>query len=172
MRWMHVLTASAVVLLAAVVIGCGDSGPTAEEKREAAEQKEKAEEKKEEAVAKAEADKCQGQVGDFLLSLEELEARLEVGLNYDEYFEEVGNVQVAYNRIPINQMDEGCLTLVGVPSENAFNAYREAANIWEDCFEELSCETSNIDPEIQQEWAKASRLRVRAQQGLSAMRSI
>jgi hypothetical protein len=169
---MRVLTAIAAMALATALVACGDSGPTAEEKREAAERKERALEKKEEERVLAEAAKCEGQLGPFLESLEELEARLEVGLNYDEYFDEIGTVQVAYNRIPINQLSEKCLTKVGLPSEEAFNAYREAAVIWEECFEDLSCETSSVDPKIQQEWASAGRSATRARQGLVAMRSV
>jgi hypothetical protein len=94
-----------------------------------------------------------------------------VGLNYEEYFDEVGNVQVAYNRIPINQLDQECLGQVGVPSEKAFQSYADAADIWEECFEELSCENNTIDPELQEKWATAERLEVRAQQGLAAIRT-
>jgi hypothetical protein len=171
MRWMRVLTVLSAVAMGIALAACGDSVPSAEEKREATERKEKALEKKEEELARAEAKECEAQLGGFLESLEELEARLEVGLNYDEYFDEIGNVQVAYNRLPINQLSGECLSKVGLPSEKAFNAYREAAVVWEECFEDLSCETSSVDPEIQREWAKAEQAGSQAQRGLVSIRT-
>jgi hypothetical protein len=165
---MRVVSLLGLAVLAISLFGCGDSGPSAAEKREAAERKEKAVERKEEAAAEAKASECRSQLGDFLESLEELDARLQVGLNYDDYFNEVGNVQVAYNRIPINQLSQECLSQVGLPSESAFRSYSEAAEDWEECFENLTCEGE--DPELQAKWATAERQEARAQRGLVAMR--
>jgi hypothetical protein len=147
--------AIAGLVLLALIAGCGEGGPSDQELREAAERREKAEERKAEELASARAEECTEQLGGFLESLEELGSRLEVGLNYDEYFDELGNIQVAYNRLPIDDLHPRCLGRVGVPGEASFQAYLDAGEIWEECFEALTCE-EGVDPGVQDEWTSAA----------------
>ena len=151
------LAALGLFLLAAMapLAGCGSSGPTAEEKREARERRERAEEKKAQAIAFERRHQCETQLGGFLEALEELDARLEVGLTYAEYSQELGTIQVAYNRLPINQLDARCLARVGIPSEKAFQEFTAAGEAWNECIEALSCE-DGISPEVQDQWVNGS----------------
>jgi hypothetical protein len=135
--------------------GCGSNGPTAEEKQEARRRQERVEEKKAEAIAFERRQQCETQLGGFLEALEELDARLEVGLTYAEYSQELGSIQVAYNRLPINELDPRCLGRVGLPSENAFQEFTAAGEAWDECIEALSCE-DGISPEVQNQWLKGS----------------
>lgn len=160
-RWGISLAIIAVAALA--LVACGSSGPTAAEKKKAAE-------RRAEAKALAVAKECRGQLGDFLSSLNELDSRLTIGLSYDEYLSEVGDVTVVYGRIPINKLDPLCLGTVGVMSEKALRKYSDAAELWRACFDDLSCEDDVIDPELQADWAAATRLIGQAQVALNLLR--
>jgi hypothetical protein len=151
------------IALTLMLVACGSSGPTAAEKKEAAERRAK-------AHALAVAKKCNGQLGDFLSSLNELDSRLTIGLNYNDYLNEVGDVTVVYGEIPINQLDAPCLGAVGVASEKALRKYTDAAEVWQDCFSEFSCENDSIDPELQVDWSAASGLLAQAQSGMAQLR--
>lgn len=170
-----------IVILSAAVLtlaACGSSGPSDQEKHEAAVAKKKHEEKlaaekrekREEAealVALQEGELCEEQLGQFLESLEDLNGRLQVGVNYNQYFEYVGDASAAYNQIPFKQLEYKCLNKVGLPSENALNAYVEGAGVWEECFEALSCEGE--DPELQRKWTKAERQLNHAESGMETI---
>jgi hypothetical protein len=163
----EIRTAVVTALAVLVAIGagaCGSSGPSPAEKKAAA-----ARRAKREAIAAAQ--RCQDQLGGFLDSLEELDSRLDIGLNYDEYFTKVGDIQVAYNDIPIHQLTPDCGSQVGVPAEKAFNRYRSAASTWDRCFGKLSCSNSDINPELQRAWSRASSQLDEAQRGLKELRS-
>ncbi len=152
----------AAVVSAVALAACGSSGPSAAEKKEAAERRAK-------AHALAVAGQCRDQLGDFISALEDLESRLTVGLNYDDYLSEVGEVTVVYNKIPLGKLDLPCLNHVGVFSEKALQEYAEAAETWQDCIDEL-CESDSIDPELQASWSRATGLIARAQGGMTELR--
>jgi hypothetical protein len=126
----------------------------------------------EEAAAEAEAaaDECQQQTGGLQSSLEELDSRLTVGLAYDEYSTQVGDAQVAYDRVPIARLEQDCLFEVGVHLENAMNAYVKADNVWNDCIVDFGCDVDSIKPELQLRWAEATREIDKAKAGLAAIR--
>ncbi len=156
---MRALVVGAVMLVVCVagLTACGDSGPTAEEKREAAERREKAEVRQAEESAQSREAECGEQLEPFISALEGLDARLEVGLNFEEYFDELGNIQVAYNQLPIDDLHPRCLGRVGVPSEKAYQAFTAAGEDWDACIEALSC-GDEISPEVQRQWVRGSRL--------------
>ena len=141
---------------------CSASGAVSQEEFDAQQAKD-AEAKR---VAKQAADKCNGQVGGLLKGLQELDSRLAVGLPYAEYSSQVGDVRVAYDRIPLRQLDPECLSQVGLPAEDAMNSYIKADTTWNDCIVQLSCDTDSIDPELQQRWNTASSKIRDAQSGL------
>lgn len=149
-----------------LLVACGDSGPTAEEKREARERREAAQERREREKAKETADTCRRQLGKLLNALTTLNGRLGVGLNYATYFEEVGEANVAYQKIPFKQLSLECMGKVGVPSEKALNRYVDAADIWDECFEDLYCDNDAVDEKLNREWLKAGRLVAQARRGL------
>ena len=129
-------------------VGCGDAGALTKEEYD----------EQQAAAAKAhhlQAD-CEQQIGHILHDAQALDSRLDVGLSYDEYNKQVGNVSVAYNQIPIKSMGQECLNSVGVHLEEAFNDYIKAGNIWNDCLTNFSCNINSIDPQLQHYWLAAA----------------
>jgi hypothetical protein len=109
---------------------------------------------------------CPDEVIDLVETLEDLDSRLSVGLNFAAYSERVGDAQVAYDRIDVKDLDSGCIEHVGAPAEDAMNAYIRAYNIWNDCIGDIECENDSITPDLQAEWADATGLIQEARDGL------
>ena len=104
------------------------------------------------------SDDCVRQIGPFVSALENLNSRLAVGLSFSDYSTRVGDVRVAYDRINAAKLDQLCVTLVGSPSEDAFNAYVSAYNTWNDCVGKSGCTEKTVDAKLQVLWTKASGL--------------
>jgi len=102
----------------------------------------------------------------FIRSLDGLRDQLAVGLTYDQYLENVRQLQHAYRAIPVGAEPVRCVVGAGVPAERALNQQIEAANAWGDCLAE-SCQLSSVEPEIKRRWARASVLITDAQEGRS-----
>src|SRR6266568_2667268 len=96
---------------------------------------------------------CAQPVIDFLTKLEELDSRLSVGLNFQEYGTQVGDVKVAYDRIDFTGTDPLCFSLVGVPAEAALNDYISAYNTWNACVSNISCTNASIKSKLKAKWA-------------------
>lgn len=153
---------------------------TAEKKRAAAKEKaEKAEEAREQreasaaklAAEQAVIDGCRSTLSGFLTKLSTVDARLDVGLDLDEYGDLVGEASVAYDGIDLEVVKKHprCLS-AGSRLENAFNKYAAMASRWNDCvFEDVSCDTDSIEPLLQRNWAQASTGIDKAKQELASM---
>jgi hypothetical protein len=125
----------------------------------------------ERAQAIAKYERCRRSTRPLLNKLHDLDSRLDIGLNYDEYTDKVGDVRVAYDQVtPRLGSQTECITAVGIPAEAAFNQYVKASNIWGDCFDDIDCETDAIEPELHKHWSKASNAIHSADGGLSALR--
>jgi hypothetical protein len=122
------------------------------------------------AEAAAQAAACESEMGPLLKQLRELDSRLNVGLSYDEYTTEVGDVRVVYDRVVEDVEDPICLTSVGIPAETALNQYAKAASKWGDCFDDIDCDTDAIEPTLRRYWDKASSSLDVADEGLVEMR--
>jgi hypothetical protein len=119
----------------------------------------------------AKYDGCQQQMRPLLDSLSELDSRLNVGLSYDEYTNQVGNVRVDYDAIDFGQLDDpACLASVGIPSEKALNQYAKAATVWNNCIGDFNCSNDSIKPTLQRYWSRATTLVASAKDGLDAMK--
>jgi hypothetical protein len=114
----------------------------------------------------AAANGCGRDLTRFIRSLDGLRDQLAVGLTYDQYLENVKNLQRAYRAIPVAGEPVRCVVGAGVPAERALNQHIEAANAWGDCLAE-SCELPSVEPEIKRRWARASVLITDAQEGRS-----
>lgn len=101
---------------------------------------------------------CSDELVAFLEELEELDSRLTVGLNFSAYSGFVGDAQVAYDRIDFEELNATCIEQVGIPAEDAFNAYVDAYNTWNDCIGDIDCDNDSITPSLQAEWADATEL--------------
>jgi hypothetical protein len=93
----------------------------------------------------------------FVGALTELDSRLSVGLNFENYGTLVGTARVAYDRVPFSTMSSDCLA-VGADAEAALNDYVDANNIWNDCIQAPSCTNDSIKAKLQAKWADATKL--------------
>jgi tetratricopeptide (TPR) repeat protein len=103
-----------------------------------------------------EADECAASMKDFRDAIKELDGRLDIGLSYDEYSTQVGDVSAAYSQSDFDAGGFDCISRVGLPLEEALNAYRKAYQAWNKCFEDYACEVDSIDPQLQKHWTRAS----------------
>ena len=127
-----------------------DTGPSEAEKRAEAAQKQQ-------ALDAAARTQCQSQTGALISAEEDLEGRLSgAGLTEADYLTRVGNISAAYGQISIKQLQLSCLTNVGAPAESTMNAYITAGNTWNDCVTNFSCSVDSINPQLQEQWNKAS----------------
>jgi hypothetical protein len=117
-------------------------------------------------------DGCSHEMGDLLKAAKDLGSRLDVGLNYQSYSDEVADLKVAYDGIDFDSdeaSDLDCLTKVGLPLEKAVNRYLSAYRTWNRCFEDLNCDNDSITPTLQSQWAKADGQVQRAKRGLDGL---
>jgi hypothetical protein len=115
---------------------------------------------------------CQALVGPLLDKLGELDSRLDVGLNYGEYGDAVAAANVEYDRIDFDALaaEYECLSGPGVPLEDALNAYFDAYQTWDECFDKPECTNESITPELQEAWATAEGFVRDAREALSDLR--
>lgn len=111
----------------------------------------------EEVQARREAEQCKREFTPFLDELQRLDSRLDVGLTQADYNAALGDIQVAYDRVPFNRLSESCILLVGVVAEDAFNEYLKANNQWADCIQSYACDLDDIEADLQKRWQSASR---------------
>lgn len=149
----------------AVPVACG--GDSEEEKRQAAAEKQEQRERAERRKEQARFEDCEETFADLQDALTELGSRLDVGLSYDEYTNEVGDVKVAYDQTDFDSLEDfDCLGGVGLPLERALNQYSKAAGVWSDCFDDIDCDVDSIDPQLQSHWARATKAVESSKSGL------
>lgn len=143
----------------------------AEAEREAEEQ---AERDRKEAAARQRQKKCATSTEGLMTSLEEIDSRLNIGLNFDEYGDRVGDAQVAYDRLFAGDdvdLNMSCLRRVAIPLEGALNDYIDVLNVWNDCIADLGCNFNEGEPnrKAQAGWQKASAKLDKARAGLERL---
>lgn len=164
-----------VVMLLAILLvgmGCGSSGGDAKKKQQALAAANARKQAAKRAKQQAVHDKCEQDMGGFLDALGELDSRIKVGLNYSSYGNKLGDVRVAYDRVPYDELgasDLECLAAVGLPAENSFKQFAKAGDVWDTCFENIDCNNDSIDPELQAHWSKAGTFYRKAQRGLTKL---
>jgi hypothetical protein len=168
MRWPS--GATALLIAATALSACGSSGPSAADKAKVAAAQRRAVQHRNAVAdlanaktaakeAQDQADNCESSAGDLVKTLGQLNSRLSIGLNYNEYGNRVADVRVAYDDVGFGDTDTqdlNCLTTVGLPAEKALNIYASAYNTWNKCFESFSCNNDDIDGTLQKRWAKAT----------------
>lgn len=159
-------TTTLLGLCIAVSLSGGCGGESAEKERADARADARAAKR---AKAQAKYEKCSRQLGPLVEDLQALTSRLDVGLNYEEYTDEVANLKVTYDRV-IDRLDNIECVEAAVPAESALNQHLQATSTWGDCFEDIYCENDSIQPSLQRRWAKASRLIDRADARLEDLR--
>jgi hypothetical protein len=99
---------------------------------------------------------CATVLGPFIDTLEDLDSRLSVGMNFAAYSEKVGDARVAYDRIDFSSLDATCIDGVGVRAENAFNEYVKAYTAWNNCVSDVDCDNDSVTPTLQGHWSRAT----------------
>jgi hypothetical protein len=90
-------------------------------------------------------------------ALSEIDGSLDVGLNYSEFTALVRRTSVAYARVRWNVVTGGCLGVVAVSAERAFNKYLNARKIWGNCLASaaLNCTSGSVGAQLQRHWSSA-----------------
>lgn len=103
---------------------------------------------------------CADELEGVMEALEQMKARLDIGLNRAAYSERLGDISVAYNRLDATElagMGPACISTAAT-LEDAYNAYITASNEWSDCFNRTGCTLDSIESSLQEHWAEASDL--------------
>ncbi|MEX2108921.1 MAG: hypothetical protein WD827_08555 [Solirubrobacterales bacterium] len=151
--------------LALILSSCGDDETAATGAGAAAQVKERSK------APGVRALPCQGQLDGFLDSLDALRGRLVAGLSYGMYLDEVREIRAGYDKIPFDRLMFDCVAAVGTPSEQAFDQYIKAANLWGECLEEVGCTSYSVAPKLQYRWRIASSLLSEAHVGSRGART-
>ncbi len=160
MRLSQAATLGVLLSLALALTACGEGSTSGSEQATA-------DPSGTEPDVRSSADaRCRAQLRSFLGSMDALREDLAVGLSYEDYLGEVGEVQDAYDRIRVDRLPVGCLLVAAGPGERALNRYIAAANAWGDCLATAACETESIEPQLQHRWTLASDLLSSAQSSL------
>lgn len=144
----------------------------AEEERLAQEEAEKKAAEEEAALAEAKATyrECADELGALSTVLNNIDARLDVGLNQGDLSNMLGKASIAYNRINIDNLGEGACLSAGAKLESAFNAYNKTVSAWNDCIYDYYCSVDDdVLPGMQLKWSKASGLIEQADRLLATM---
>jgi hypothetical protein len=171
------VVAAAMIVACAGGTACGTDEEAERRKADAAQAEKKRaaeQERKERAAAKArqQAEDCGSELDPFIDTISELDSRLDIGLSYDEYTNEVADMKVEYDKIDFDAVSDAgieCLQSAGLPAEQALRQHVKAAQAWSECFDDFNCENDTVKPELQRLWAKASRQGERARRGLSEL---
>lgn len=100
-------------------------------------------------------DACFTALGALYTAEQDLSGRLDVGITEINYQTKLGDVSVAYNGLKIADLSPNCIDKVGVPLEDAFNAYKKAGTLWNDCITSTSCTSASVKPKLQDQWTIA-----------------
>lgn len=169
------MTLSVALLL--VLGACGTDEKAQQAAADAAEKQQEAAAASREAQADArkareEYERCDQGLGGLLEAAQDLDSRLDVGLNYDEYSDRVADVNVAYNNIDFkNDLDFTCISAAGLSLEKALNKYVDAYRVWDECFADINCDNDSIDGELQTNWFAASSAVDRAKRGIGRLKA-
>jgi hypothetical protein len=90
--------------------------------------------------------------------LQEIDSRLNIGLDLDEYNTYLGDAQVTYDDLNPRTLGSSCVNRVGVPLENGFNEYLKASTKWEKCIQDYGCEVKGATlAELREHWSDATK---------------
>lgn len=140
----------ASLVLVAVFASCGQS----EEEQRAQARYER--ELREWRVDTKEHKTCEQSMAPFRSTLKDLDGRLDIGLNYLDYSQQVSNAAALHNQIDFDASID-CLTKVGLPLEKALRHHSNAYDTWQECAEELGCDPDEMETDLRDDWMKASR---------------
>ena len=97
---------------------------------------------------------CMAQIGPFLDAMQQIDSRLNIGINEADFVSRVGTAQVNHDTIDTHAISGKCLD-AGVKLEKGLNAYAKAATKWSHCVSQSSCTFRKINGFEQLQWATA-----------------
>lgn len=101
-------------------------------------------------------DSCVAELGPLGDSLNEIDARLDVGLRKPNSVPSSVTPRLLTRGSTFRRLARGCLS-AGVVLEKALNAYITANNRWNDCITDLECHLErDVDGFLQKQWLKAA----------------
>ena len=179
---------STAIATALFVTACGSSGSVPSSKKASAANASASAAAS--AAAKAEADaearaaerrearatyqRCRTKVSPLIESLQQVNSRLAVGLNLDEYGNRLGDAQVDYDGLAgvAKRLDATCIAEVAVPLEASLNEYSKVLNVWNDCIADYYCDFNEGEPndKAQAGWLKAGKKIDSARRALGQLR--
>lgn len=155
-----------IAVISVLVLGGGVVIAVHEQQQQVAAQKHRAEVERKKAVQQQkeaeqrEAERAEAQrvyntvaaeIEPLMTALTEVDARLNVGLNYADYGEMIGDVAVAYAGVDIDVLVEFGGLEVGAKLEAAYNTYNDAAQLWNDNL----LDYASIETRMQKKWTAA-----------------
>lgn len=124
--------------------------------------------------ARAIYQRCRTKVSPLIESLQQVNSRLAVGLNLDEYGDRLGDAQVDYDGLAgvAKRLDATCIAEVAVPLEASLNEYSKVLNVWNDCIADYYCDFNEGEPndKAQAGWLKAGKKIDSARNALGRLR--
>ena len=113
---------------------------------------------------------CEQAFSPLLDSFEELDARLEVGLTYNDYLATVQRLGNEYRQVDRGPLQAHCLREIDEPLSDALLLYIEAHNVWRRCIYDQGCSLESVEPTMQDKWENAADLLEEAREGLRTYR--
>lgn len=120
-------------------------------KQQEAERKRAEQQEADQAEAQSAYDGVAAETEPLMSALTEVDARLNVGLNYADYAAMIGDVAVAYAGMDIDVLVEFGGLEVGAKLEDAYNKYNRAAQLWNDNL----LDYDSIESRMQDKWIAA-----------------
>jgi hypothetical protein len=169
-----------VIPLALAMLGIACGGPSEEEQRQQAREereyrqdlREYRQDVRQLQRERAEYRRCIAALGDLKDALDALDSRLAVGLNYDEYGTEVGDIVVVYDNSDLTGLGHECLQRVGLKLERALQEYQKAFRAWDECFDDIDCDIDGIEETLQPYWNRASTALLAADIGMTQLEPV
>lgn len=97
------------------------------------------------------ANDCRERTQPVMEAVQELNSRLDIGMNQDDYSSKVGDVKVAFDRVSSEEVSAECRKAISELGR-AVEAYAEASAEWNDCITSSYCS----EPDLQPHWDRAA----------------
>ncbi|KHL15695.1 hypothetical protein CLV56_3538 [Mumia flava] len=107
----------------------------------------------EQAAQQEERETCEAALRPYLRALQDIDARLDVGMTQADFGAAVGDASVARNRVDTTALSSWCSGVLA-DADQALTAYTTTNSEWNDCIWSSYCDTDDLD--LQGPWSEAS----------------
>lgn len=98
---------------------------------------------------------CPSTVVAWVNALDDVDTELDFGVTFSRYRTLLEKAERLYKRVRVKTESYSCVQYVGVPAERALNAYIRAYNGWQQCLNNLTCDSPTSDHFRQRQWRTA-----------------